>query len=71
MAQFTVGVLPSRTLGKGTRQDGERGGEGGFRAMGLNVAQNNILLDGNDNSSRNSGGALGFSPRPSSPLSTR
>ncbi|MEZ5391697.1 MAG: carboxypeptidase regulatory-like domain-containing protein [Bryobacterales bacterium] len=60
LAQFTVGVLPSRTLGKGTRQDGERGGEGGFRAMGLNVAQNNILLDGNDNSSRNSGGALGF-----------
>ncbi len=60
LAQFTVGVLPSRALGKGTRQDGERGGEGGFRAMGLNVAQNNILLDGNDNSSRNSGGALGF-----------
>jgi hypothetical protein len=60
LAQFTVGVLPSRALGKGTRQDGERGGEGGFRAMGVNVAQNNILLDGNDNSSRNSGGALGF-----------
>jgi hypothetical protein len=60
LAQFTVGVVPSRQLGKGTRQDGERGGEGGFRAMGMNVAQNNILLDGNDNSSRNSGGALGF-----------
>lgn len=60
LAQFTTGVLPSRTLGKGTRQDGERGGEGGFRAMGINVAQNNILLDGMDNSSRNSGGALGF-----------
>ena len=60
LAQFTTGVLPSRALGKGTRQDGERGGEGGFRAMGINVAQNNILLDGMDNSSRNSGGALGF-----------
>jgi hypothetical protein len=60
LAQFTVGVLPSRALGKGTRQDGERGGEGGFRAMGVNVAQNNILLDGIDNSSRNSGGPLGF-----------
>ena len=60
LAKFTVGVMPSRQLGKGTRQDGERGGEGGFRAMGMNVAQNNILLDGNDNSSRNSGGALGF-----------
>ena len=34
LAQFTVGVLPSRALGKGTRQDGERGGEGGFRAIG-------------------------------------
>ena len=43
LAQFTVGVLPSRALGKGTRQDGERGGEGGFRAMGINVAQKNIL----------------------------
>jgi hypothetical protein len=60
LAQFTVGVLPSRALNKGTRQDGERGGEGGFRAMGVNVAQNNILLDGMDNSSRSSGGPLGF-----------
>ena len=60
LTQFTVGVTPSRALGKGTRHDGERGGEGGFRAMGMNVAQNNILLDGNDNSSRNSGGPLGF-----------
>ena len=60
LAQFSVGVLPSRAIGKGTRQDGERGGEGGFRAMGVNVAQNNILLDGMDNSSRSSGGPLGF-----------
>jgi hypothetical protein len=28
--------------------------------MGINVAQNNILLDGMDNSSRSSGGPLGF-----------
>jgi hypothetical protein len=60
LAQFSVGVLPSRELGKGTRHDGEQGGEGGFRAMGMHAAQNNILLDGNDNSSRNSGGPLGF-----------
>ncbi|MEX2260413.1 MAG: carboxypeptidase regulatory-like domain-containing protein [Bryobacteraceae bacterium] len=60
LAQFAVGVLPSRDLGKGTRHDGEQGGEGGFRAMGMHAAQNNILLDGNDNSSRNSGGPLGF-----------
>jgi len=55
-----VGVLPSRQFGKGTRQDGEQGGEGGFLAVGMHAAQNSILLDGSDNSSRNSGGALGF-----------
>jgi len=60
LAQFAVGVLPSRDQGKGTRQDGEQGGEGGFRAAGMHAAQNNIILDGNDNSSRNSGGPLGF-----------
>lgn len=60
LARFTVGVLPSRQFGKGTRQDGEQGGEGGFLAVGMHAAQNNILLDGSDNSSRNSGGALGF-----------
>ncbi|MBI1896368.1 MAG: TonB-dependent receptor [Acidobacteria bacterium] len=60
LARFAVGVLPSRQFGKGTRQDGEQGGEGGFLAVGMHAAQNNILLDGSDNSSRNSGGALGF-----------
>jgi hypothetical protein len=60
LAQFSVGVLPSRDQGKGTRQDGEQGGEGGFLAAGMHAAQNNILLDGMDNSSRNSGGPLGF-----------
>jgi hypothetical protein len=60
LARFTAGVLPSRQFGKGTRQDGEQGGEGGFLAVGMHAAQNNILLDGSDNSSRNSGGALGF-----------
>jgi hypothetical protein len=60
LALFAAGVLPSRDQGKGTRQDGEQGGEGGFRAAGMHAAQNNILLDGSDNSSRNSGGPLGF-----------
>ncbi|MCB9383504.1 MAG: carboxypeptidase regulatory-like domain-containing protein [Bryobacterales bacterium] len=60
LAKFSVGVLPSRELGKGTRQDGERGGEGGILAVGMHAAQTNVLLDGADNSSRNSGGALGF-----------
>jgi len=56
LAQLTVGVLPARELGRGARQ----GAEGGFIAVGLHAAQNNVLLDGNDNSSRTSGGPLGF-----------
>jgi carboxypeptidase family protein/TonB-dependent receptor-like protein len=60
LARFSVGVLPSRELGKGTRHGGQSGGEGGMLAMGMRAAQTNVLLDGSDNSSRNSGGALGF-----------
>ncbi|MBI3679049.1 MAG: carboxypeptidase regulatory-like domain-containing protein [Acidobacteria bacterium] len=60
LAQFTVGVLPARQLGKGVRQDGASGGEGAFRAGGTQVGQNAVLLDGTDNSSRLGGGVLGF-----------
>jgi len=67
LAKFSVGVLPSRELGKGTRQDGERGGEGGILAVGMHAAQTNVLLDGADNSSRNSGGALGFQAQATKP----
>ena len=67
LAKFSVGVLPSRELGKGTRQDGENGGEGGILAVGMNAAQTNVLLDGADNSSRNSGGALGFQAQATKP----
>ena len=67
LAKFATGVLPSRELGKGTRQDGERGGEGGILAMGMHAAQTNVLLDGADNSSRNSGGALGFQAQSTKP----
>ncbi len=67
LARFSIGVLPSRSIGKGTRQDGERGGEGGILAMGMNAAQTNVLLDGADNSSRNSGGALGFQAQATKP----
>ncbi|MBI1356178.1 MAG: hypothetical protein GC160_17695 [Acidobacteria bacterium] len=67
LAKFSVGVLPARDLGKGTRQDGESGGEGGLLAMGMHAAQTNVLLDGADNSSRNSGGALGFQAQATKP----
>ncbi len=67
LAKFSVGVLPSRSVGKGTRQDGERGGEGGILAVGMHAAQTNVLLDGADNSSRNSGGALGFQAQATKP----
>ena len=67
LARYAIGVLPSRQLGKGTRQDGERGGEGGILAVGMAAAQTNVLLDGADNSSRNSGGPLGFQAQATKP----
>jgi hypothetical protein len=56
LAQFTAGVLPSRQMGRGARS----GEDGNFVSMGMSAAQNNVLLDGNDNSSRTSGGPLGW-----------
>lgn len=67
LAKFAVGVLPSREMGKGTRHDGVNGGEGGILAAGMHAAQTNVLLDGADNSSRNSGGALGFQAQATKP----
>ncbi len=67
LAKFATGVLPSRELGKGTRHDGETGGEGGILAVGMHAAQTNVLVDGADNSSRNSGGALGFQAQATKP----
>ncbi|MGH9340037.1 MAG: carboxypeptidase regulatory-like domain-containing protein, partial [Acidobacteriota bacterium] len=56
LAQLATGVLPARQLGRGHRA----GEEGSFIAMGMHGAQNNVLLDGADNSSQTSGGPLGF-----------
>ena len=55
LARFAVGVLPAGTYGGGQRQ----AGEGQFIAAGMHGYQNTVLLDGADNSSRYSGGALG------------
>ena len=55
LAQFTAGVLPGG-IGVGSRARDE----GQFAAVGMQTNQNNVLLDGNDNSSRTSGGPLGF-----------
>ncbi|HEY2930845.1 MAG TPA: carboxypeptidase regulatory-like domain-containing protein [Acidobacteriota bacterium] len=52
LAQMTAGVLPSA--------NSRTSGEGGFLAFGQHTYQNNVLLDGADNSSRASGGPLGF-----------
>ncbi len=52
LAQLTAGVLPSG--------NSRTSGEGGFLAFGQHTYQNNVLLDGADNSSRASGGPLGF-----------
>ncbi len=56
LAQFTAGALPGGGQGTGARSRDE----GQFAAVGMQMAQNNVLLDGNDNSSRTSGGPLGF-----------
>jgi hypothetical protein len=56
LAQFTAGALPGGGQGTGARSRDE----GQFSAVGMQMAQNNVLLDGNDNSSRTSGGPLGF-----------
>jgi len=60
LAKFSAGVLPARMLGRGARTAGEDGMEGGFIALGQRGYQTNVLLDGIDNSSRASGGPLGF-----------
>ncbi len=56
LAQFTAGATPGGGIGQGSRGRSE----GQFSAAGMAMAQNNVLLDGNDNSSRTSGGPLGF-----------
>jgi hypothetical protein len=56
LALFTTGVLPGGGQSAGSRARDE----GAFAAVGMQIAQNNVLLDGNDNSSRTSGGQLGF-----------
>ena len=56
LAQFTAGVLPGGGIGAGSRARDE----GAFSAVGMQIAQNNVLLDGTDNSSRTSGGPLGY-----------
>lgn len=60
LARFSAGVLPARTLGRGARTAGEDNAEGGFIGLGQRAYQTNVLLDGVDNSSRASGGPLGF-----------
>lgn len=56
LAKLATGILPARQLGRGHRA----GEEGSFIAVGMHGAQNNVLLDGSDNSSMTSGGPLGF-----------
>jgi hypothetical protein len=60
LAQLSLGVQPARSQGHGARTGGEDGTEGGLIAAGQHAYQTNVLLDGIDNSSRASGGPLGF-----------
>jgi hypothetical protein len=63
LARFTVGVLPAGTYGGGQRQ----AAEGQFIAAGMHGYQNSVLLDGADNSSRYSGGAIGYEAQVAKP----
>jgi len=67
LAKTAPGVLPARTLGRGARTAGEDNTEGGFIALGQRAYQTNVLLDGVDNSSRASGGPLGFQAQATKP----
>jgi hypothetical protein len=67
LAKLSAGVLPARTLGRGARTAGEDNTEGGFIALGQRAYQTNVLLDGVDNSSRASGGPLGFQSQATKP----
>ena len=58
LAQFTPGVVPT------INRTGE---EGGFNAVGAYAYQNNVLLDGNDNSARAGGGAIGYQTQATKP----
>ncbi|MFB3827880.1 MAG: carboxypeptidase regulatory-like domain-containing protein, partial [Bryobacteraceae bacterium] len=60
LAKTAAGVLSAQQLGRGARTAGEDGQEGGFIGLGQRAFQTNVLLDGIDNSSRASGGPLGF-----------
>ncbi|MCL4401344.1 MAG: TonB-dependent receptor [Acidobacteria bacterium] len=60
LARTAAGVLPARMLNRGARTTGEDGTEGGFIGLGQRAYQTNVLLDGVDNSSRASGGPLGY-----------
>jgi hypothetical protein len=67
LAKIASGVLPARQLGRGARTAGEDNTEGGFIALGQRAFQTNVLLDGVDNSSRASGGPLGFQAQATKP----
>ena len=67
LAKIASGVLPARQLGRGARTAGEDNTEGGFIALGQRAYQTNVLLDGVDNSSRASGGPLGFQAQATKP----
>ncbi len=67
LAKLSTGVLPARALTRGARTAGEDNTEGGFIALGQRAYQTNVLLDGVDNSSRASGGPLGFQSQATRP----
>ncbi|MBI1354816.1 MAG: hypothetical protein GC160_10745 [Acidobacteria bacterium] len=64
LARLSVGILPGNNVGAGTRP-GQN--EAGYVGMGMRGYQNEVLIDGVDNSSRSGGGPLGFEAQATKP----
>ena len=64
LAKFTVGVLPAQN---GTGRGERTGYDAGFISLGTRGYQNNVLLDGADNSARSGGGVLGYETQAAKP----
>jgi hypothetical protein len=64
LARLSVGILPGNIVGAGTRP-GQN--EAGYVGMGMRGYQNEVLIDGVDNSSRSGGGPLGFEAQATKP----
>ncbi len=65
LAQLSVGILPGGSVGGWGTRAGQT--SGGFVGMGMRGDQNNVMVDGIDNSSRAGGGPIGTQAQAATP----